>query len=86
MKWKKYCQILKRLKSEQLYFLDATIILEILFDQPRKEEWLNFLGQFRGKRKVGILSNFVLGEIARNVYYFEEKFYERYNTELGMKP
>ncbi|HLD59285.1 MAG TPA: hypothetical protein VI977_06690 [archaeon] len=85
MKWKKYCQILKRQKNEQLFFLDATIILEILFNQPRKEEWLDFLGMFRGRGKTGILSNFTLGEIVRNIYYFEEKFYERYDTELGMK-
>lgn len=85
LKWKKYTQLLKRLENKKRYFLDATIILEILFNQPRKEEWLDFLSQFKGKGKIGVLSNFTLGEIIRNIYYFEAKFYEEYDTELGMK-
>lgn len=85
MKWKKYNQLLRKLRNEQLYFIDASVVLEIIFDQPRKEEWLNFLSQFKCERRKGVLSNFTTGEIVRNIYYFESKFYKEYDTASAMK-
>ncbi|MFH1257111.1 MAG: PIN domain-containing protein [Candidatus Diapherotrites archaeon] len=84
MQRKTFVKILKRFGNQQRYFIDASIILEVLFDQPRKEEWFNFLTQFKGN-KIALMSNFTAGEIIKGIYFFEKKFYKEYDTKIAMQ-
>jgi len=54
--------------NQQVYFIDTTVFLEILLQQPKADEWLNFLGGFIGKQKAAITCCYAVGEVIRKIY------------------
>jgi len=67
---------MRKWKALPLVHIDSSIFLEILFKQGEKErceEWLSKMG----RTHKGVISTSVMGEIVKNIFYWEGDAEER---------
>ncbi|MFA4855656.1 MAG: type II toxin-antitoxin system VapC family toxin [archaeon] len=55
-------------EKQTLYFIDANVFVEVLLEQPRAEECLNFLSGFIGKQRAAITCCYSIGEVIQKIY------------------
>lgn len=71
---KTFKKFLKKLENKQLYFIDSSILVEILFKQDYADKCRSFLDSTKSGNKKAVLSNSVMGEVICTLLFKSPEF------------